>query len=172
MQYLSLVKQYGQSIVVPTMSKVYSLTKVQVINASLDEVWSFFSVADNLQAITPNDMGFTILSKPHGDKVYAGQILEYKVRPLLNIPFYWMTEITHVADKQFFVDEQRFGPFSLWHHQHHFKQTDEGVEMTDIIHYKLPMWFLGDIANALMVKKQLAHIFDYRFEKVKTLFNK
>ena len=153
------------------MSKVYSIKKVQVIKASIDEVWDFFSVADNLQNITPDNMGFSILSQHHGEKIYAGQILEYKVRPVLNIPFYWMTEITHVTDKQFFVDEQRFGPFSMWHHQHHFKTIGDTVEMTDIIHYKLPMWFFGDIANALFVKKQLATIFDYRFEKVKTIFS-
>lgn len=152
------------------MSKIYSIKKVQTVKAALDEVWDFFSVADNLQTITPGNMKFTILTQHHGDKVYAGQILEYKVRPILNIPFYWMTEITHVKDKQFFVDEQRFGPFSLWHHQHHFREVDGAVEMTDIIHYKLPLWFLGDIANALFVKKQLSHIFDYRFEKIKTLF--
>jgi ligand-binding SRPBCC domain-containing protein len=152
------------------MSKVYSIKKVQLIPASLDMVWNFFSVADNLQAITPANMGFKILSTERSEKIYAGQIIEYKVRPVLNIPLYWMTEITHVEDRKFFADEQRFGPFSLWHHQHHFAETAAGVEMTDIIHYKLPLWFLGDIANTLLVKKQLADLFDYRYKKVKELF--
>jgi ligand-binding SRPBCC domain-containing protein len=152
------------------MSKVYSIKKVQVIPASLDKVWNFFSVADNLQAITPGSMKFKVLSKHHGNKVYAGQIIEYKVRPFLNIPLYWMTEITHVEDKIFFVDEQRFGPFSLWHHQHHFKETAEGVEMTDIVHYKLPLWFLGSIANALFVKKQLRELFEYRYNAIDKMF--
>ena len=152
------------------MSKVYSIKKIQLIPASLDKVWNFFSVADNLQAITPDSMKFKVLSTHHGDKIYPGQLIEYKIRPLLNIPFYWMTEITHVEDKVFFVDEQRFGPFSLWHHQHHFKETANGVEMTDIVHYKLPLWFLGSIANALFVKRQLRELFDYRYEAIKKEF--
>jgi ligand-binding SRPBCC domain-containing protein len=86
-------------------------------------------------------MGFSIISKHHGEKMYAGQIIEYKVKPVLGIPLYWMTEITHVADRKYFIDEQRFGPYSLWHHQHHFKEVEGGVEMTDIVHYKLPFWF-------------------------------
>ena len=90
----------------------------------------------------------------------------------MGIPLYWMTEITQVEDKKYFVDEQRYGPYSMWHHQHHFKPVDGGVEMTDIVHYKLPLWFLGDIANSLFVKKQLKQIFDYRFKKVEALFGK
>jgi ligand-binding SRPBCC domain-containing protein len=81
-----------------------------------------------------------------------------------------MTEITHVEDKKYFVDEQRFGPYSLWHHQHHFRQTEAGVEMTDIVHYKIPFGKLGDLAHALFVKKQLKAIFDYRYEVVEKLF--
>lgn len=104
--------------------------------------------------------------------MYAGQIIEYKVKPVLGIPLYWMTEITHVEEHQFFVDEQRFGPYSLWHHQHHFKQVEGGVEMTDIVHYKLPFWFLGDIAHALFVKRQLKQIFDHRYLVVEQLFSK
>jgi ligand-binding SRPBCC domain-containing protein len=102
--------------------------------------------------------------------MYAGQIIEYKVSPVLGIPLYWMTEITHVAQHKFFVDEQRFGPYSMWHHQHHFKEVPGGVEMTDIVHYKLPFWFLGDIANSVFVKKQLNDIFDYRFKAVEKIF--
>lgn len=152
------------------MSKVYSLKTVQNIPVSLEKAWDFFSNPVNLQAITPDNLGFRIISKHHGDKMYAGQVIEYKVSPLLGIPLYWMTEITHVEDKRYFVDEQRYGPYSMWHHQHHFKTMDGGVEMTDIIHYKLPLWFLGDIANSLFVKKQLEQIFDYRFKKVEELF--
>ena len=154
------------------MSKVYSLKTVQQLPISLDEAWFFFSSPANLQKITPDTMGFTVISKYHGDKMYPGQIIEYTVKPLLNIPLYWMTEITQVADKKYFVDEQRFGPYSLWHHQHHFKAIDGGVEMTDIVHYKIPFWVLGDIAHSLFVKKQLKAIFDYRFTKVESLFGK
>jgi ligand-binding SRPBCC domain-containing protein len=119
----------------------------------------------NLKEITPKELGFNIISKHHGERMYAGQIIEYKVSPILGIPLYWMTEITQVKDRQFFIDEQRYGPYSLWHHQHHFKQIEGGVEMTDIVHYKVPFWFLGDIANSILVRSQLRKIFDFRFRK-------
>lgn len=151
---------------------VYSIKTVQKIPVSLDKAWDFFSSPANLQAITPAKMGFTIISKHHGEKMYAGQLIEYKVKPVLGIPLYWMTEITQVKDKEYFIDEQRFGPYSLWHHQHHFKAIEGGVEMTDIIHYKNPLWFLGDIANVLFIKKQLRDIFDFRYKKVEELFGK
>jgi ligand-binding SRPBCC domain-containing protein len=154
------------------MSKVYSLKTVQTIPVSLSQAWDFFGSPANLQSITPDNLGFKIISKHHGTKMYAGQIIEYTVSPVLGIPMYWMTEITHVEDQKYFVDEQRFGPYSLWHHQHHFKEVAGGVEMTDIVHYKLPLWFLGDIAHGLFVKKMLQHIFNYRFKKVEEFFGK
>ncbi len=138
----------------------------------MDVAWDFFSSPKNLQKITPDHLGFKIISNHHGDKMYAGQIIEYKVKPLLGIPLYWMTEITHVEERKYFIDEQRFGPYSLWHHQHHFIEKNGGVEMTDIVHYKLPLGFLGDIAHGLFVKKQLKKIFDHRYQVVETLFNK
>ena len=153
-----------------TMSKVYSLKTVQLIPVSLEKAWNFFSNPANLQAITPEDMGFRVISAHHGDKMYAGQVIEYKVCPVLHVPLYWMTEITHVVDRKFFVDEQRFGPYSLWHHQHHFREVEGGVEMTDIVHYKLPFWFLGDIAHGIFVKKKLREIFDFRYKKVEQIF--
>jgi ligand-binding SRPBCC domain-containing protein len=139
---------------------------------SLDEAWQFFSSPANLVKITPGSFGFKMISKHHGETMYPGQIIEYKVKPLLGIPLYWMTEITHVKDKEFFVDEQRYGPYSLWHHQHLFREIEGGVEMTDIVHYKLPMWFIGDFANALFVKKKLEGVFQYRFERVEEMFGK
>jgi ligand-binding SRPBCC domain-containing protein len=153
-----------------TMSKVYSIKTVQRIPIDLARAWDFFSKPDNLKDITPSNLGFNIVSKHHGERMYAGQVIEYKVSPVLGIPLYWMTEITHVADKQFFVDEQRFGPYTMWHHQHHFKAIDGGVEMTDIVHYKLPLFFLGDIANTLFVKAQLRGIFTHRFKAVQEKF--
>lgn len=152
------------------MSKVYSLKTVQIIPITLSEAWKFFSKPDNLQNITPAYMGFTIKSKHHGEKMYAGQIIEYTIKPLLGVPIYWMTEITHVEEGKYFIDEQRFGPYSLWHHQHHFKEVGSGVEMTDIVHYKIPFWFIGDIANTLFVQNQLKQIFDYRQQSVKKMF--
>ena len=152
------------------MSKVYSLKTVQQLPISLSEAWDFFSSPANLQKITPEKMGFQIISKHHGEKMYAGQIIEYKVKPILDLPLYWMTEITQVVDKKYFIDEQRFGPYSLWHHQHHFEENANGVLMTDIVHYKLPFWILGDIANTLFVKQQLRDIFDYRFKKTESIW--
>ncbi|MEO7530899.1 MAG: SRPBCC family protein, partial [Sediminibacterium sp.] len=154
------------------MSKIYALKETQRIPVSINEAWEFFSSPANLKDITPTNLGFTIISKYHGDSMYEGQVIEYTVRPILGIPLYWMTEITHVKDKEYFIDEQRFGPYSLWHHQHHFKEIDGGVEMTDIVHYKLPLWFLGDIANTIMVRKQLKQIFDFRFSAVEKRFGK
>ncbi len=152
------------------MSKVYSLKTIQQLPITLEQAWDFFSSPANLKEITPDNLGFNIVSKHHGEKMYAGQIIEYTVKPVLGLSIYWMTEITHVEDKKYFVDEQRFGPYSMWHHQHHFKANANGVEMTDIVHYKLPFWFLGDIANMLFVKQQLKTIFDYRFKIVEKKF--
>ena len=149
---------------------VYSIRKVQRLPVSLQEAWDFFSSPANLQTITPAGMGFNIISKHHGEKMYAGQLIEYKVRPVLNIPVYWMTEITHVVDQKYFVDEQRYGPYAMWHHQHHFTEVEGGVEMIDLVHYKIPYWFIGDIANSLFVEKKLNEIFDYRKQKVEELF--
>ena len=149
---------------------MYSLTTVQKLPVPLSQAWDYFSSPDNLADITPDEMGFVIRSAKTGNKMYAVQIIEYTVKPLLGIPVYWMTEITHVEDQKFFVDEQRYGPYSLWHHQHHFKPIEGGVEMTDIVHYKIPFWFIGDIANSLLVKKKLADIFTFRKQKVAELF--
>jgi ligand-binding SRPBCC domain-containing protein len=154
------------------MSKVYSLKTIQKIPITLDEAWEYFSRPDNLKDITPGTLGFVIRSKHPGERMYAGQIVEYTVKPLFGISLYWMTEITHVVEGKYFVDEQRFGPYSLWHHQHHFREIEGGVEMTDIVHYKVPYRFLGDIANALLVKKQLKKIFDFRFKTIENRFGK
>jgi ligand-binding SRPBCC domain-containing protein len=151
---------------------VYNLKTVQKLPVTLEKAWDFFSSPANLANITPEHMGFNIISKHHGEKMYPGQIIEYTVKPLLGIPLYWMTEITHVQEGRYFVDEQRFGPYVMWHHQHHFKAIEGGVEMTDIVHYKLPLWALGNIANALFVRKQLDGIFTYRTKKVEELFGR
>jgi ligand-binding SRPBCC domain-containing protein len=143
---------------------------VQIIPVSLATAWEYFSSPENLKDITPPSMGFVIQSRHHGAKMYAGQIIEYTVKPVFGIPIYWMTEIAHVEEQKYFIDEQRYGPYSLWHHQHHFKQVEGGIEMTDIVHYKIPFRFLGDVANALFVRKQLQNIFDYRRSAVQKAF--
>jgi ligand-binding SRPBCC domain-containing protein len=151
---------------------VHSFTVVQKIPAGIHKVWGFFCDPSNLNNITPAELKFEILSDQNNHEMYAGQIIEYYLRPVLNIPVYWMTEITHVSDKIYFIDEQRFGPYRLWHHQHHFKIIEGGVEMTDIVHYKIPLGFIGDIANAIFVRKKLKRIFDFRFSKTEELFGK
>jgi len=150
--------------------KVYRLSTETFIPASLDTVWNYFATPINLNEMTPPDMSFEILTNVEGVKMYPGMIIQYKVRPLLNIPMGWTTEITHCEEGKYFVDEQRFGPYALWHHQHHFKEVEGGVKMTDLIHYKAPMGFLGDIAVALFIKKQLEGIFEFRKKKVIELF--
>lgn len=134
-----------------------------------DVAWEFFSNPANLQHITPPRMGFTVISEPHQGRIYAGQIIEYRLRPVLGIPMYWMTEITRVDDGRMFIDEQRFGPYSFWHHQHHFEEKDNGVLMTDIVHYRVPLGWLGDIANSLFVQRQLEDLFTYRTSAVDSL---
>lgn len=148
----------------------HSIKTVQQIPVSLDKAWDFFSNPANLAAITPADMGFKVISKHHGDRMYAGQIIEYTVKPVLGIPVYWMTEITQVKEGVYFIDEQRRGPYALWHHQHHFKEIPRGVEMTDIVHYRNPFWIFGKLANVLFVRKKLEKIFEYRRKKVEEMF--
>ena len=150
----------------------HSIKTVQKIPASLKETWDFFSSPANLDTITPDDMAFKTITKFDSEKIYKGQIIEYKVSPLLQIPLYWMTEITEVEKEKFFVDEQRRGPYEIWHHEHYFKAIEGGVEMTDIVHYKNLLGFIGEMANSLFVKKQLRKIFEYRFQKVEEIFGK
>jgi ligand-binding SRPBCC domain-containing protein len=150
--------------------KVYQLKKTQKMPITLEQAWDFFSTPINLQEITPKYMGFIIKTDLKGVKMYPGQIINYTVTPVLGIPMNWTTEITHVKDFEYFVDEQRFGPYALWHHKHFFKQIEGGVEMTDIVDYAIPFGFLGRIANSIMVKTKLEEIFQYRFKKVEELF--
>lgn len=144
----------------------YQFKKTQLINASIDEVWEFISRPENLKKITPDYMGFNIISDDVPEKMYSGMIISYIVTPLLGIKTNWVTEITHIKDKEFFVDEQRVGPYKMWHHEHHIEQTDDGVLMRDIISYEPPFGFLGRIANSLFIKKKLNEIFDYRTQAV------
>ncbi len=152
------------------MSKIYSFKKVQLIPSSIDIVWNYFATPVNLIHITPKEMDFKLKSEFTSEKMYAGQLIEYTVKPLLGIPLYWMTEITHLEENKYFADEQRYGPYSLWHHEHHFKEVPGGVEMTDLVYYKIPYWFIGDIANALIVKKKLRKLFDYRYNRIQSIF--
>lgn len=149
--------------------KIYRLHTNQNLPISVDEAWDFLSDPANLKTITPNYMGFNILSGADR-KMFPGQIIQYIVTPLAGIPTKWVTEITHVKDKEYFVDEQRFGPYALWHHKHFIKAIPGGVEMEDIIDYKLPMGILGQLAHPIVVKPKLKEIFDYRYQKLIELF--
>ena len=152
---------------------VHTLLRVQRLPVSPEKAWDFFSSPLNLKEITPSYMGFHVNSDPvFLQKMYPGQVVTYTVKPILGIPLFWMTEITHVEPGRFFVDEQRLGPYSLWHHQHHFKPVAGGVEMTDVVHYKVPFGWLGRLANLLFVRRQLNAIFDFRYRKLEDLFGK
>jgi len=148
---------------------MYQLKRTQFVKTDLATCWEFFSSPNNLIKITPKEMGFDVLTEGV-ENMYEGLMIEYKVRPLLNIPLRWITEITHVKHQQYFVDEQRKGPYKIWHHEHHFKEVQGGVEMTDIVSYELPFGILGKMANPLIVKKKLDQIFAYRFKIVDELF--
>lgn len=150
--------------------KTYVLVRHQQLRMSLDEAWNFFSSPVNLKTITPDYMGFEITSDLGDGKMYSGQMISYIVKPVLGIPMRWVTEIKHVEDRKYFVDEQRSGPYKIWHHEHHFETNADGVLMTDRVTYGLPLGILGRIANTLFVEKQLDQIFNYRTQKVEELF--
>lgn len=151
--------------------KLYQLRTKQELPISLEKAWKFFSDPKNLKDITPNEMNFNIISG--ADKsIYAGQIIQYKVSPVLGINLKWVTEITHVKENEYFVDEQRFGPYSLWHHKHFFKKINGGILMEDIVDYKIPYGLIGQFAHVIFVKKKLEKIFNYRHTKLEKLFGK
>ena len=152
-------------------SGIYTLTVMQQLPIKLSEAWGFFSSPENLTKITPAHMGFEITSGEPG-RMYAGQIISYKVAPVPWMKTNWVTEITHVDEGKFFVDEQRFGPYSMWHHEHHFAENRNGVLMTDKVTYKIPFGFLGTIAQHLFVKRQLKGIFEYRVKVLDEMFGK
>lgn len=149
--------------------KIYTLQSFQKLPVSLDVAWDFISDPQNLKRITPPYMGFDIIGG--GDrKMFAGQIIQYKVSPLVGVKTSWITEITHVKAPEYFVDEQRFGPYSLWHHKHFLKEIDGGVVMEDIVDYKLPFGFLGQLFHPVMVRPKLKEIFEFRRKKLIEIF--
>ena len=149
---------------------IHVLTSSQIIRTGIGRAWDFFSDPRNLAKITPPELDFTILSALP-ERVHAGLMIEYRVRPLLGIPVRWLTEITHVEQGKFFVDEQRIGPYRIWHHEHHFKALDdERTEITDRVTYVLPYGPLGDLVHPFLVKPQLAKIFAFREKAVGEMF--
>jgi ligand-binding SRPBCC domain-containing protein len=148
----------------------YQFQKEQFIKTSIKDIWDFISSPQNLKKITPKNMGFDIRTPNLPDKIYEGMIISYTVRPLLGIPTNWVTEITHIRDKSYFVDEQRVGPYKLWHHQHIIIPKKNGVLMKDIVSYQPPFGLLGNVANALVIKNKLNEIFDFRTKELERIF--
>jgi len=143
----------------------------QFIPRPLDEVWHFFSRPENLNTLTPDDMSFEILSDIKDTQMYEGMIVLYKISPLAGIKMDWVTEITYIKDRQYFIDEQRFGPYALWHHEHHFEEQAGGVLMTDLLHYKVPYGIIGTIADAIFVNDKIEQIFAFRKKAIEKRFD-
>jgi ligand-binding SRPBCC domain-containing protein len=150
--------------------KLYQLKTSQKLSISVETAWKFFSNPANLSKITPPWLNFEVRTDLP-EKMYAGMVITYLVRPLLNIPQTWVTEITHVNEPNYFVDEQRFGPYKMWHHQHIFtKAENDGVMMEDIVSYVVPFGFLGRVANTFIISKKINEIFNYRKEVLVKMF--
>lgn len=149
--------------------KIYTLHKYQKLPITQEEAWAFLSDPHNLSTITPPGMDFKITSGADRP-MYAGQIITYTVKPVAGIKTQWVTEITHCKTNHYFVDEQRFGPYTLWHHKHFIRPVEGGIEMEDLIHYKLPLGIFGQLAQALFVKNKLENIFSYRQQVLEQKF--
>lgn len=153
------------------LGRVSQLYFEQSFPASVDDVWEFISSPKNLKLITPPYMNFEITSKDLPEKMYQGMIIVYRVSPLPFFRVQWVTEITVVKEKEYFVDEQKSGPYSFWHHQHFLLKTKEGVLMKDIVSYKPPFGFLGAVANSLFIKKNILRIFSFRKSALENIFS-
>ncbi|WP_392436573.1 hypothetical protein ACF3N7_06075 [Cruoricaptor ignavus] len=158
------------NISVEKQSGIYILRSVQVLPVGLDEAWDFFSNPKNLDRITPPDMAFQITNNPP-DFTYAGQIITYKIGIFPQVKSSWVTEITQLDERRFFVDEQRFGPYAMWHHEHHFREISSGrIEMQDIVSFKLPLGFLGDLIAGKAVVHRVRYIFENRYRVLRQIF--
>lgn len=148
---------------------VHRLYQKQFIPAPIERVWDYFATPSNLNEMTPPDLNFEII---HGGetRMYAGQIIEYRVQFLPGVKSLWLTEIAHVVEGLYFVDEQRLGPYRFWYHEHLFEPDEGGVWMTDRVTYALPFGLLGELTHALWVHRKLTHIFDFRHQKVIQIF--
>ncbi|MBA3721219.1 MAG: SRPBCC family protein [Parachlamydiaceae bacterium] len=147
-----------------------TLKYLQKLPLSLEDSWNFFSSPANLKILTPEHLDFEITNDHENRKMYAGQIIAYRIRPVLNLPLEWVSEITQVQEPYYFIDEQRFGPYKFWHHEHRFNPIPNGVEVVDIVYYKMLFGFLGKVLHTLKVKQDLEAIFSYRRAKLEELF--
>ena len=149
--------------------KIFKLKYSQKLPISLNEAWDFLSSPNTLELITPRHMDFNITDWDE-KKAYPGQIIQYTVKPLLGVKINWVTEITQVKDKEFFIDEQRFGPYSFWHHKHFLKEVENGILIEDVIHYKIPLGPIGVLINFLFINSKLNSIFKYRKQELIKIF--
>jgi ligand-binding SRPBCC domain-containing protein len=148
---------------------IYTLARTQTVEMSLERCWSFFSDPRNLAKITPPSLGFRVCSELP-QEIYPGLMIRYRVSPVLGIPMTWLTEITRVERPAYFVDEQRVGPYRIWHHEHFFRALDDArTEVRDLVHYVPPLGPLGALLNALLVRPQLERIFDFRTEQLEEM---
>lgn len=150
-------------------SGIYTLKTEQFLNVSIDDAWDFFSNPENLAKITPPKLGFIITSENH-EQMFAGQIITYRIGVFPGIKSNWVTEITQVKEKVFFIDEQRFGPYKMWHHEHHFKPVNNGVAMTDRVSFKIPFGIIGRITFWLFIRRKLIGIFSFRSQILSKYF--
>ena len=148
---------------------VYQIENCLYLPISKQEAWEFISDPNNLLKITPEKVHFRILN-PREEGFYPGQVFAYQLRPLPGYSTQWVSEISHIQEGEYFIDIQLQGPYKLWHHQHHIREVDEGVELRDLVHYSMPFGMLGRLAQALFVKTQLRNTFRYREEKLKSFF--
>ncbi len=149
---------------------IYNLQKTTYMPISIEQAWDFFSLATNLEKITPKELDFRIIAKPDVPRIFSGMRIQYKVRPLLNIAVKWETEIREVDAPFKFMDKQLKGPYALWEHTHLFEEVPGGVKMIDTVSYALPLGWLGVFMHSIVVKKKLDEIFTYREQVVKDLF--
>jgi len=147
------------------------IIRKQTIKSDIDSIWKFISSPKNLELITPKWMNFKVTSKNTDQNMYPGMIITYNITPFLNLKMVWITEITHIEDHKLFIDEQRIGPYKMWHHEHRFDQIDDGIIMTDTITYVPPFGLLGMVANILFIKKRIKKIFDHRQYIIEKIFN-
>ena len=148
---------------------IHYLIREQIVPAPRQKVWDYFCDPQNLDVITPPDMNFEILQGADS-KMYPGQLIEYRVEFVRGIRSRWLTEIAHVRAGEYFVDEQRVGPYRFWYHEHGFQETPAGTRMTDRVTYVVPFGVLGDLVNTFWIGKRLNHIFDFRRRKIVELF--
>jgi ligand-binding SRPBCC domain-containing protein len=150
------------------IKKIY---REQILPISLQEAWDFFATPKNLNEVTPKELDFKILTELP-ERMYEGLIIQYKIKPMLQVSVNWCTEITHIKEGKYFVDEQRQGPYKMWHHEHHFEEHAQGVLMKDILHYDIGLGPIGSIAGILFVHKKVREIFEYRYLALEKYFKR